>query len=97
MKTAKHMIRNGFVTEAQIIINSFIQKPTAAEKIKDMQEMQAIWYLTEMGDYFFSKSKYLTAYCFFKKIHKIFIEFVDDQLDFHNYSLRRLVLSDYVK
>lgn len=96
-KSAKYMIRYGSITEAQEILGNFIQKPNQKERIGDLHEMQAIWYLIEMADRLFKNGEFLYSACFYRKIEMIFAEFIDDQLDFHGYSLRRMSFVEYMK
>lgn len=96
-KVAKYQLRFGSIAKGQEIISSFIQKPTFQEKIGDLHEMQAIWYLIEMADRLMKEGKYLDAACFYRRIEMIFEEFIDDQLDFHGYSIRRMSFVDYIK
>ena len=96
-KVAKYMIRYGSVFEAQEMIGNFIQKLNLTERMGDLHEMQAVWYLMEMGDRLFKDGNILYSACFYRKIELIFAEFIDDQLDFHGYSLRRMSFVEYVK
>lgn len=96
-KVAKYEIRFGQIGKAQEIIASFIQKPTLKEQIGDLHEMQAAWYLIEMADRLLKEGKQLDAACFYRKIELIFNEFIDDQLDFHSYAIRRMAFVDYIK
>ncbi len=96
-KVAKYQLRHGSIVKGQDIIASFIQKPTLQEKIGDLHEMQATWYLIEMADRMAREGKHLEAACFYRKIEMIFDEFVDDQLDFHGFSIRKMSFVDYIK
>lgn len=96
-KLAKYMIRYGSITEAQEILGKFIQKPSQKERMGDLHEMQAVWYLIEMADRLFKNGDILSSACFYRKIEMVFSEFIDDQLDFHGYSLRRMSFIEYMK
>lgn len=96
-KIAKYMIRNGSISDAQNILGKFIQKPDQTERMNDLHEMQAAWYLNEMGDRLFNNGDFLKAACFYRKVMLIFDEILDDQLDFHGYSLRRMSFEEYIK
>lgn len=95
-KVAKYMMRYGSITEAQELMGKFIQKPDQKERMGDLHEMQAVWYLIEMADRLLKDQKFLYAACFYRKIEMIFAEFIDDQLDFHGYSLRRMSFIEYI-
>lgn len=95
-KVAKYLIRYGSISEAQELIGKFVQKPNQKERMGDLHEMQAVWYLIEMADRLFKDEKLLFAACFYRKIELIFAEFIDDQLDFHGYSLRRMSFIEYI-
>ena len=96
-KAAKYMIRYGSISEAQGIMGKFIQKPNQKERMADLHEMQAVWYLIEMGNRLRKDGKFLNAACFYRKIELVFEEFIDDQLDFHAYSLRKMSFVEYIK
>lgn len=96
-KLAKYMIRYGSITEAQELLGNFIQKPNQKERMGDLHEMQAVWYLVEMADRLFKNGDFLSSACFYRKIEMVFSEFIDDQLDFHGYSLRRMSFVEYMK
>lgn len=95
-KISKYFIRYGSIHEAQELMGKFIQKPNLKEKMADLHEMQAVWYLIEMADRFNSDGKPIIAACFYRKIQLIFEEFLDDQLDFHGFSLRRMSFIEYI-
>ena len=96
-KSAKYMIRYGSITEAQEMLGKFIQKPSQKERMGDLHEMQAVWYLIEMADRLFKNGDILSSACFYRKIEMVFSELIDDQLDFHGYSLRRMSFVEYMK
>lgn len=96
-KIAKYMIKFGSISEAQEIIGKFIQKSNQKECMADLHEMQAVWYLVEMADRLFKDGNILNAACFYRKINLVFDEFIDDQLDFHSYSLRKMSFVEYIK
>lgn len=96
-KTAKYLIRYGSISEAQEMMGKFIQKPNQQERMADLHEMQAVWYLIEMADRQFKDGNNLSAACFYRKIELVFMELNDDQLDFHGYALRRMSFIEYMK
>lgn len=96
-KSAKYFIRYGSISKAQEILGSFIQKPNLKDRMDDLHEMQAVWYLIEMADRLLKDEKTIYAACFYRKIELIFEDFIDDQLDFHGYSLRRMAFVEYIK
>lgn len=96
-KMAKYQIRYGSIQTSQSILGEFIQKPSQGEKMNDLHDMQAVWYLIEMGDRLAADGNVLDAACFYRKIETIFEDFIDDQLDFHGYSLRRMSYVEYIK
>lgn len=96
-KSAKYLIRYGSISKAQEILGSFIQKLNLKDRMDDLHEMQAVWYLIEMADRLFKDGNILHAACFYRKIESIFEDFIDDQLDFHGYALRRMAFVEYIK
>jgi hypothetical protein len=96
-KMAKYLIRYGSITEAQEMMGKFIQKPNQQERMADLHEMQAVWYLIEMADRQFKDGNIISAACFYRKIELVFLELNDDQLDFHGYALRRMSFIEYME
>ena len=62
----------------------------------DLHEMQAVWYLIEMGNRLRKDGKFWTLPVFIENWAR-FEEFIDDQLDFHAYSLRKMSFVEYIK
>lgn len=59
--------------------------------------MQCLWFALESAESFFRQKKYGLALKRFHQVEKHFVEFYDDQFDFHNYCLRKATLRNYVK
>lgn len=59
--------------------------------------MQCLWFTIESGESFLRQKKYGQALKKFTQVEKHFVDFYDDQFDFHNYCLRKATLRNYVQ
>ncbi|OMJ19894.1 N-alpha-acetyltransferase 16, NatA auxiliary subunit [Smittium culicis] len=94
-KTVKYMLRNDNIKEAEEKFLMFIRKD-ATNKIQEITELQANWYLLERARSHFRKSKFGRALACYSDVIKSFEEYYDDQLDFHSYCLRKTTLNSYI-
>ncbi|KAI8994648.1 NMDA receptor-regulated protein 1-domain-containing protein [Pilobolus umbonatus] len=93
-KSAKYMIRAGKVEEAEQILGLFTRKD--CNTLQDLIDMQGQWLMVEEGDAFLKKKNYGKALKRFHTLEKFYVDFFDDQFDFHSYCLRKLTLRAYV-
>ncbi|SPO20253.1 related to n-terminal acetyltransferase 1 [Ustilago trichophora] len=94
-KSAKYLLRTNDTVEAERIVGLFT-KPDAPSPTYDLNEMQALWYLTEEAEAFLRAGNVAMALKRLGQVEKTFQEFWDDQLDFHSYCLRKMTLRSYV-
>ncbi|TIA78927.1 hypothetical protein E3P92_03618 [Wallemia ichthyophaga] len=94
-KSAKYMIRNGEIEQAEQILSLFTRKaaPTSAA---DLCDMEAIWFMREEAKAYSKKGEYGMA---LKRLHQLFDTFntwEEDQYDFHIYCLRKYTIRSYL-
>jgi peptide alpha-N-acetyltransferase len=96
-KTAKYMLKAGRIDEAKKLAGMFLKKSDTEDPLKDLVDMQVLWFAHEMGLAQQSFGDHVKAMTYFNQIRKHFEDFYEDQFDFHNYVLRRMTLCRYVK
>mgnify|MGYP001104862675 CR=1 FL=1 len=96
-KTAKYLLRDGRLEESEKIVSLFCKADELEKQMTDLREMQCNWFEMERGDCLAKQGKFKQALPFYLRVCKNFDDFVDDQLDFHNYAMRKQNLMDYVK
>lgn len=94
-KCAKYMMRAGEIEEAERILNLFTRKDV--NTIQDLTDMQCQWFMTEEGNAYLRKKDYGKALKRFHALEKFYVDYFDDQFDFHSYCLRKLTLRAYVE
>ncbi|KAG6379644.1 NMDA receptor-regulated protein 1-domain-containing protein [Boletus reticuloceps] len=93
-KSGKYRLRAGMINEADEVLTLFTKKGVPANI--DLLDMQALHYLTEVGDTHRRLKGYPLALKMYYAIQKLFHNFREEQYDFHLYSLRRSMLGSYV-
>lgn len=93
-KCTKYMIRNDHLAEAEATIGLFIKGDHDNNPLVDLQVM---WYAIESGRSFLRQGVPGKALKKFHQVDKHFLDFVEDQFDFHQYAMRKLTLRAYVK
>ena len=94
-KCAKYLLRAGQIQQAEDMCAKFTRERMSASEC--LTEMQCMWFESECANAFCRLGKYGEA---LKKCHQIerhFVNFFEDQYDFHSYCLRKMTLSTYVK
>ncbi|KAI8371285.1 NMDA receptor-regulated protein 1-domain-containing protein [Choanephora cucurbitarum] len=94
-KCAKYMMRAGKVEEAERILTLFTRKDVTA--LQDLTDMQCQWFMIEEGNAYLQKKDYGRALKRFHALEKFYVDYFDDQFDFHSYCLRKLTLRAYVE
>ncbi|KAH8928671.1 N-terminal acetyltransferase A, auxiliary subunit [Atractiella rhizophila] len=93
-KAGKYLLRAGRREDAIEVVKEFTRKD--ADTIEDLRDMQAIWWLKEEAAYFERKGEFDNAVKEWNRIVKIYQDIWEDQLDFHQYCLRKGTLNTYV-
>ncbi|EPQ28976.1 uncharacterized protein PFL1_03266 [Pseudozyma flocculosa PF-1] len=94
-KAAKYLLRKGDVDEAVKTVGLFT-KADAPDPVFDLNEMQALWYLSEEADAHLRNRDLGMALKRLHQVDRTFQEIYDDQLDFHSYCLRKMTMRSYV-
>jgi peptide alpha-N-acetyltransferase len=93
-KCAKYMLRAGEIEEAERVLGLFTRKDV--NTVQDLTDMQCQWFMTEEGNAYLRKKEYGKALKRFHTLEKFYVDYFDDQFDFHSYCLRKLTLRSYV-
>ncbi|KAG2204981.1 hypothetical protein INT47_002605 [Mucor saturninus] len=93
-KSAKYMLRAGEIEEAERVLGLFTRKDV--NTVQDLTDMQCQWFMTEEGNAYLNKKEYGKALKRFHTLEKFYVDYFDDQFDFHTYCLRKLTLRSYV-
>ena len=93
-KCAKYMLRANKIKGAEEMSARFTRDGLPAND--DLNEMQCMWYQSEVAHAYYRLNNYGEA---LKKCHEIerhFTEMNEDQFDFHSYCIRKVTLRAYV-
>lgn len=93
-KCVKYMLRANKIKEAEEMSSRFTRDGLPAND--DLNEMQCMWYQSEVAHAYYRLKNYGEA---LKKCHEIdrhFTEMNEDQFDFHSYCIRKVTLRAYV-
>jgi tetratricopeptide (TPR) repeat protein len=93
-KGTKYLLRADRTKDAMETINLFARDPEGNLNIHDMQCM---WFENETGESFLRQGKIGQALRQFDYVRSHIEEMIEDQYDFHQYSLRKLVLRSYIE
>lgn len=95
-KCTKYMLRNDALGLAAETIALFAKDGVPKDSEQDLVDMQCIWYAYEAAEAHQRKLQFGLALKRYSQIVTHFFEFVDDQLDFHAYSIRKQTLRSYI-
>ncbi|PNH41723.1 hypothetical protein VD0004_g5422 [Verticillium dahliae] len=95
-KAAKYQLRNNKNDEAIKTMGLFTRAETVGGPFMDLIDMQAVWYITEDGEAFARSGDEGSALRRFELVQTIFDTWVEDQFDFHAFSLRKGFIRAYV-
>lgn len=95
-KSAKYQLRNDKTEDALRTMGLFTRADTPGGPFMDLLDMQAIWWLTEEGEAFARMGDEGSALRRFDLVHGIYDTWVEDQFDFHAFSLRKGFIRAYV-
>ncbi|KAL3095428.1 hypothetical protein niasHS_007527 [Heterodera schachtii] len=94
-KCAKYLLRAGHVQQAEEMCAKFTREGTNV--VESLTEMQCMWFELECARAFANLRQYGEALRKCHQIERHFVNFFEDQYDFHNYCLRKMSLSSYVR
>ncbi|KAG9311775.1 NMDA receptor-regulated protein 1-domain-containing protein [Chiua virens] len=93
-KSGKYRLRAGMINEGRT--TSLGCSPRGVPPGLDLWEMQALHYLTELGDAQRRLGKFHHALKTYYSIQTMFTNFREEQYDFHMYSIRKGMLNSYL-
>lgn len=95
-KTALYQLRADQNDKALQTMSLFTRNEPNGGPLGDLIEMQCVWYLTEDAESYLRQKKIGLALKRYSQLQKIFSDWVEDQFDFHSFSLRKGVLRAYI-
>lgn len=96
-KCTKYLLRGLKIDQARQCISKFIKRDDFEKQMHELVEMQFTWFAVEMGEARMRRGEYKEAFECFEQIDKHYQDFVEDQVDFHNYVLRKQTLCPYLE
>ncbi|KAF8960482.1 N-alpha-acetyltransferase 16, NatA auxiliary subunit [Entomortierella lignicola] len=94
-KCTKYMLRADNMAEAEKTVVLFT-RADIVNPLNDLVEMQAIWFSLAAGESHLRQKQIGRALKRFHQINKHFLDYIEDQFDFHTYCLRKMTLRAYV-
>lgn len=95
-KAAKYRLRDHKNAAALETMSKFTKNDVPAGPLGDLHDMQGVWYITEDGESYARQGKWGLALKRFHAICDIFDVWVEDQFDFHSFSMRKGQVRAYV-
>lgn len=93
-KCAKYMLRAGLFERAEETCALFTREGQPA--VENLNEMQCMWFLTESARTYFNSQDWASTLQKCHEVEKHFVDIVEDQFDFHPYSMRKMTLRAYM-
>lgn len=93
-KCAKYMLRAGQIAKAEETCSFFTREGQAA--LENLNEMQCMWFLTECARTHHVNRDIPACLQKCHEVEKHFVDIVEDQFDFHPYSMRKMTLRAYI-
>lgn len=95
-KAAKYQLRNDNSEKALELLGLFTRPDSTAGPLSDLVDMQCIWFMTEDGEAQARRGNVGLALKRFQAVYGFFDVWVEDQFDFHSFSLRKGQIRAYV-
>lgn len=95
-KAAKYLMRAGKMNEAIDTISLFTKNDSNGKGVQDLHDMQGIWFLLEQGDAYARAGNYGLALKRYHAVVNIFVQYKNDQFDFHFYCTRKGSMRQYL-
>ncbi|KAI0146476.1 tetratricopeptide [Pestalotiopsis sp. NC0098] len=95
-KAAKYQLRNDNTEKALELMGMFTRPDSTAGPVSDLLDMQCVWYMTEDGEAHARNGNLGLALKRFHAVYGFFDVWVEDQFDFHSFSLRKGQIRAYV-
>jgi peptide alpha-N-acetyltransferase len=94
-KSSRYLLRSNQVDRAISTLGLFTKDGDDVERY--LSDMQCMWFEAECGEAYFRLGKRGLALKKLTSIDKHFSDIIEDQYDFHTYSLRKMTLRAYIK
>lgn len=95
-KAAKYQIRNDETAKSLETLGLFTRNDSPGGPLSDLLDMQCVWFMTEDGEAQVRKGNVGLALKRFHTVYNIFDVWVEDQFDFHSFTLRKGQIRAYV-
>ncbi|KAI0126149.1 tetratricopeptide [Xylariales sp. AK1849] len=95
-KAAKYQLRNDETEKSLETMGLFTRTDSPGGPLNDLVDMQCVWYMTEDGEAQVRKGNNALALKRFHTVYNFFETWVEDQFDFHSFSLRKGQIRAYV-
>jgi N-alpha-acetyltransferase 15/16, NatA auxiliary subunit len=95
-KAAKYQLRNNDNAKALELMGMFTRPDSQAGPLSDLIDMQCVWFMTEDGEANARKGNIGLSLKRFHAVYGFFEVWVEDQFDFHSFSLRKGQIRAYV-
>ncbi|KAF9115827.1 N-alpha-acetyltransferase 15, NatA auxiliary subunit [Mortierella sp. AM989] len=94
-KCTKYMLRADKMAEAEETVVLFTREDIP-NRLNDLVEMQGQWFTLAAGESHLRQKQMGRALKRFHQVNKYFVDYTEDQFDFHTYCLRKMTLRAYV-
>jgi peptide alpha-N-acetyltransferase len=95
-KAAKYQLRNNETEKSLETLGLFTRSDSPNGPLGDLLDMQCVWFMTEDGEAHVRKGNVGLALKRFHTVYNIFDVWVEDQFDFHSFTLRKGQIRAYV-
>lgn len=95
-KAAKYQLRNDDSEKALELMGLFTRPDSTVGPLSDLIDMQCVWFMTEDGEAQARRGNVGLALKRFHAVYGFFDVWVEDQFDFHSFSLRKGQIRAYV-
>lgn len=95
-KAGKYQLRNNDNAKALELMGMFTRPDSQAGPLSDLIDMQCVWFMTEDGEAHARSGNIGLALKRFHAVYGFFEVWVEDQFDFHSFSLRKGQIRAYV-
>ena len=96
-KACKYFLRSDQLEKAESTVGLFTRHEGDQDVTASLFEMQCMWYELECGASHYRLKDYGNALKKFMAVEKHFIDFQEDQFDFHTYCIRKMTLRAYLQ